>query len=145
MKISIKTRVNKNYQVIFPKFNLDLFKKLKPPFVKLNIERFDGCKKGDEVHLEINILGQKQKWVSLITSQFRGDYEIYFIDEGQNIPAPLKKWKHIHRIQKINELDSYIVDDIEYSCENILIDVLIYPFLYLVFFCRIPIYKRELS
>jgi ligand-binding SRPBCC domain-containing protein len=145
MKIIIRTRIEKNYQLIFSKFNLKLFQALKPPFAKLSVVRFDGCKPGDEVHLNINFFGLEQKWISHITRDFRGDYEIYFIDEGATLPPPLKKWKHTHRVQKINELASFVIDDIEYSGGSKLIDLLIYPGLYLLFLCRVPVYKRELS
>lgn len=146
MNILIKTRIEKNYQVLFSKFNLNLFKALKPPFLNLTIERFDGCKKGDEVHLKVDLFGKfNQKWISRITADFRSEYEIYFVDEGTLLPPPLKKWKHIHRIAKINELSSYIIDDIDYTSGNIAIDLAIYPVLYSLFFYRKPIYKRELS
>jgi ligand-binding SRPBCC domain-containing protein len=146
MKILIKTRIDKNYQIIFSKFNLQLFKALKPPLVNLSVERFDGCKKGDEIHLKMDFFGLlNQKWISSITADFRSDYEIHFIDEGTLLPPPLKKWKHIHRIEKINELSSFVVDDIEYSCGNKAIDLAIYPALYLMFLYRVPIYKKELS
>jgi ligand-binding SRPBCC domain-containing protein len=146
MKILIKTRIEKNYQVLFTKFTIDLFKALKPPFVNLVVERFDGCKKGDEVHLKMDLFGKfNQRWISHITDDFRGDYEIHFVDEGALLPPPLIKWKHIHRIEKINELASYIVDDIEYTSGNKALDLVLYPALYLMFFYRVPIYKRELS
>lgn len=146
MKILIKTRIEKNYQVIFSKFNLELFKALKPPLLNLVVERFDGCKKGDEVHLKMDLMGLlNQKWVSHITANFRSDYEIYFVDEGTLLPPPIKKWKHIHRIEKINELASYVVDDIFYTSGNRALDLAIYPALYLMFLYRKPIYKRELS
>ena len=146
MKILIKTKIEKNYQILFSKFTIDLFKKLKPPVLNLTVERFDGCKKNDEVHLKMDLFGQlKQVWVSRITEDFRNDYEIFFVDEGIVLPPPLIKWKHIHRIEKINELSSYVVDDIEYSCSNIFIEMAIYPALYAMFLYRNPIYKRELS
>lgn len=142
MKIVIQTRVEKNFQLVFNRFNLDLFKALKPPVVQLEVERFDGCKKGDRVHIKMNTLGKIQHWESLITSDFRGDYECHFVDEGVLIPPPLKFWKHTHRVQKINETASLIVDDIEYNCGNKALDVLIYPALYSMFLFRVPVYKR---
>lgn len=145
MNIVIRTRVEKNFQLVFNRFNLDLFKALKPPFVGLDVERFDGCKKGDRVHLKITTPGKIQHWESLITSNFRGDYECNFVDEGVLIPPPLKKWTHTHRVQKINELACLIVDDIEYTSGNKFIDVLIYPALYLMFLFRVPVYKREFA
>lgn len=144
MKIIIKTRIEKNFQLVFSKFNIDLFRALKPPFMKLTIERFDGCKKGDQVHLRMDMFGSTQKWVSHITEEKRGDYECYFVDEGIVMSPPLKKWKHTHRVQKINELASYVIDDIEYTSGNKAVDLAIYPTLYTIFLFRVPIYKREL-
>lgn len=146
MKIVFKTKIEKNYQLLFSKFNLELFKALKPPVMNLVVERFDGCKKGHEIHLKMDLFGKfSQRWISRITEDFRSDYEIYFIDEGVSLPPPLRKWKHIHRIEKINELTSYVIDDIEYSCGNVALDLIIYPALYTMFLFRKPIYKRELS
>lgn len=146
MKICIKTKIEKNYQVVFSKFNLDLFLALKPPLINLIVERFDGCKKGDEVHLVMDLFGKiNQKWVSQIIADSRTDYEIYFVDKGVILPPPLKKWKHVHRIEKINELSSYVVDDIEYSCGSRALDLIVYPALYSMFLFRVPVYKRMLS
>lgn len=146
MKILLKTKIEKNYQVVFSKFNLDLFRALKPPVMNLVVERFDGCKKGDEVHLKMDLFGAfKQKWISHITEDFRSDYEIYFVDVGALLPPPLTKWTHIHRIEKINELSSYVVDDVEYTSGNHILDLLMYPALYSMFLYRKPIYKRKLS
>jgi ligand-binding SRPBCC domain-containing protein len=145
MNIVIQTRVEKNFQLVFNRFNLDLFKALKPPVVKLEVLRFDGCKKGDRVHLQLTTFGKCQQWESLITSNFKGDYELNFVDEGVLIPPPLKKWTHTHRVQKINELACLIVDDIEYTSGNKFLDVLLYPSLYLMFLFRVPVYKREFA
>ncbi len=146
MKIIIKTKVEKNFQIVFSKFNLQLFQALKPPLMSLTVERFDGCKKGDEVHLKMNLFGfLDQKWISHITGDFKSNYEIYFVDEGALLPPPLSKWKHIHRIEKINELSSFVIDDIEYTSGNKMLDIALYPALYAMFAYRRPIYKRELS
>lgn len=146
MKILIKTRIEKNYQVLFSKFTIDLFKALKPPFVELEVERFDGCKKGDEVHLKMKLFGAlKQQWISHITEDVKNDYGIYFVDKGFLLPPPLTSWTHIHRIEKINELASYVIDEIDYTSGNKSIDLMMYPALYLMFLYRKPIYKRELS
>ncbi len=146
MKILIKTKIPKNYQIVFSKFNLQLFKALKPPIVNLVVERFDGCKKGDEIHLKMDFFGlANQRWISHITDDFRGDYEIHFVDEGALLPPPLKKWKHIHRVEKINETNCFVVDDITYTSGNQLLDLVLYPALYLMFLYRVPVYKKELS
>lgn len=141
MKILISTPIQKNYRDVFAKFNLKLFEALKPPVVNLIVEHFDGCKKGDEVHLKV----AGQKWVSHITEYFESVDEIYFVDRGVIIPPPLKHWLHVHRIERTGENSCNVIDDIEYSTGNAFIDKLIYPALYAMFSMRRAIYKRELS
>ena len=141
MKILIKTHINKDYRSVFSQFNLKLFEALKPPLVSLKVERFDGCKKGDEVHLKVS----GQRWVSHITELYEGEDEIYFIDVGAIIPPPLTSWKHIHRIERTGENKCNVVDDIEYSTGNKLLDKLIYPAIKAMFLLRRPIYIKELS
>lgn len=141
MKILIKTPINKDYRSVFSQFNVKLFAALKPPLVNLKIERFDGCKKGDEIHLKVS----GQRWVGQITELYEGEDEIYFIDIGVIIPPPLTSWKHIHRIERTGTNTCIVIDDIEFSTGNKLIDKLIYPALMAMFLLRGPVYKRELS
>ena len=141
MKVQIKTTIQKNFRDVFKKFDLLLFSALKPPLVPMKIERFDGCKKGDEVHLIV----AGQRWVSHITELYQDDEQIYFVDIGAIIPYPLKSWKHIHRIESIGKETCQIVDDIEYSTGNSFTDKLIFPMIFSMFALRRPIYKRELE
>lgn len=141
MKLTIQTPIAKNYKSVFARFDLELFKKLKPPAVSLEVERFDGCKKGDQVHLIVS----GKKWVSHITDFYQDDNEIYFIDRGVVTPAPIKSWTHIHKIKKTGENECVIIDDIDFSTGNVLMDKLLYPALLAMFSLRRPIYKRELS
>lgn len=146
MHFNIKTRIEKNDQIIFSKFDINLFRALKPPFINLNILRFDGCKRGDQIHLKMTFLGRfDQSWHGLITEHVISDKGIYFIDEGTLLPFPLKKWKHIHRIEKINKLASYIIDDIDYTSGFKSLDIILLPILYLMFLYRSPVYKRYFS
>lgn len=141
MKLIISTPIDRNFREVFKRFDLKLFEALKPPVVNLKVERFDGCKKGDEVHLKV----AGQRWVSHITEDFESDDEIYFVDRGVIIPPPLSHWLHIHRVVRTGENTCAVVDDIEYSTGNKLTDKLIYPALYAMFAMRRAIYKRELS
>lgn len=126
-------------------FNLKLFKALKPPLMSLDVERFDGCNVGDEVHLNVGLGPFKAKWVSLITDNQENENETFFVDEGKYLPFPLKSWKHIHRVVKNDEEVSEIQDDIEYSTGNRALDTLMYPVLYLQFAARKPVYKKFFS
>ena len=146
MKIFISTEVNNNLNSIVKKFNQDLFQKLSPPLVDLKVIRFDGCKKGDEVHLEMKLFGKiHNQWISKITTDEISENEFYFIDEGTLVPAPLKNWKHVHRVRKIDDSKCLVIDDIEFSTGNTLLDYAIYPALYAMFSHRKPIYKKELK
>jgi ligand-binding SRPBCC domain-containing protein len=140
MRINIKTKVEQDYKSVFSKFDVQLFKKLKPVLIGLNVCRFDGCRKGDEVRVEISILGIKQRWYALVTDAGEDEKEIYFIDEGIVLPWFLKSWKHTHRIMKSTD-NSIIIDDICYRGRFFLLDYLLFPVLYFQFYYRKHIYE----
>lgn len=135
-----KTPVTSSMNTVRDGFNLELFKALKPPGVQLEVARFDGCKKGDEVHLKVG-LGIKVEWISLITEDSETENEWSFVDEGKKLPFPLTAWRHHHRVVKDGE-GSIIIDDISYSCGFSLITKLMKPILYLQFVGRGSIYRR---
>ena len=99
MKILIKTQIDKNYNFCFSKFDEDLFKFLKPPLLNLEVERFDGCKKGDEIHLGIGLGPFSMKWISHITENSENDEENLFIDEGHLLP-PLSLIGNIYIVSR---------------------------------------------
>jgi ligand-binding SRPBCC domain-containing protein len=141
LKIYLKTQVNESLSRVVAGFNEALFLKLAPPFPPVKLLRFDGCLKGDIVSLELNFLVFKQPWTSLITHHEDSDSHFVFVDEGEQLPFFLKKWKHTHRMEA-SKAGTYIIDDIYYSTGTILTDLLMYPALYLQFLYRKPIYKR---
>ncbi len=137
----IKTPVAKTIDQVREGFNLSLFKALKPPVIDLEVKRFDGCKKGDEIHLRVG-LGFKMDWVSLISDDDQSSDEWYFIDVGGKLPPPLKKWRHRHRVIKREAGGSTIVDDIHFSSGLLPLDLLIYYPLKIQFMLRSPIYRK---
>lgn len=141
-KIVLKTKINANYKKVFEKFDRDLFINLKPPGTDLLIERFDGCEKGDEIHLVL-FPGKKleMKWVSLITENGSKEGYEYFVDIGKELPAPLTFWLHEHRVEDIDGENCTIVDDIQFACSNPLIEMACYGPLYAQFALRNPMYK----
>lgn len=142
MKIQIRTEVNDSVKNIYKKFDKYLLMQLSPPFPVITVKRFDGCNKGDAVHLDISLGFFKERWISIITDNFQSENKIYFIDEGRMLPFFLKHWKHTHIIERKGENTSVIIDQIEYKSCNKVLDILLYPLLYLQFLYRKPIYRK---
>lgn len=141
MNIRLSTLVEQDYQTVSDGFTKDLFLKLNPPFPPVKLLQFGGCKKGDQVELELNFIFFKQRWLSDITEDGSNAQEIYFIDEGVKLPFFLKTWKHRHRLINQNG-QCLIVDDIQFTTPLWLMNYLLYPALYLQFLYRKPIYRR---
>lgn len=140
MKIRLETKVAGNYLKVMDRFDLDLFNALKPKGANMEVVKFTGSKKGDVVEIQFHS-PIKTKWISNITEDGSDDSMAYFIDEGSVLPFPIKKWKHKHIVEKINEDESLIVDDIYFSTGFILFDVLIYPGVLLGFLPRKKVYR----
>lgn len=142
MKLYFEAQVRSTIPEIKKGFNKELFLKLKPPFLVLQLERFDGCEVGNEVHLRMGTPGMLQKWVSKITTSKTDSEEWLFVDEGEILPFPFKYWRHEHRVRKLNETTSAISDSIEYDCGNGLLNRLIWGPLWLSFSVRPAIYRK---
>jgi len=143
--LKLKTTVKQNYLKVKEGFNEDLFMSLNPPFPPVELKEFGGCEKDDIVHLRLNFIFFKQDWISEITYDRTNNDIFEFIDEGKKLPFFLKYWKHYHKVLKVNEETSEIVDDITFKSPFILMDVLLYPVLWLQFAYRKPIYRKIFS
>lgn len=142
MKLLFETVIEKDFLTIKAGFNRELFLKLKPPGVGLTLSRFDGCSPGNEVHLLINALGMKQKWISVITEELQTEKEWSFVDEGKSLPWPLATWRHHHRVVSLGETSSKIIDDISFECVYPWMNGLMYPALWSSFATRPANYKK---
>lgn len=142
MRILFETEISLNYLKIKERFNRELFLFLKPPGVKLDLQRFDGCAPGDEVHLALNSMGLKQKWVSVMTAEKQDEKEWSFVDEGKLLPWPLKYWKHHHRVLYLDDNSSKIIDDITFNSAYPWLDALMYPVLWSSFAIRPARYRK---
>lgn len=141
MNIIFKTPIDKPYQEVRDAFDKKLFTHLSPQWASFEIERFDGCRKGDEVHIRIKLPGLTQKWVSVITYEGEDAAGWSFIDEGKVLPWPLTYWKHHHRVDKISETSCQIVDDIEFKAATGLIEIMLKPALWSTFAIRPKLYQ----
>ena len=126
-------------------FTADLLLRLSPPFPRVSLQRFDGCKKNDNVILVINLLFTKVTWSSLITEDALTTDEWYFIDQGVKMPFGLRYWQHKHRVKKINDVSCEIIDEISFDTRNEFLNYLLFPFLWGMIFYRKPFYQKYLS
>jgi ligand-binding SRPBCC domain-containing protein len=145
MKIKLSTKVGQNYLKVKGGFNAELFQALNPPFPPVKLLRFDGSSPGDLVSLKLNFIIFKQVWISKITADHLDEKEYFFVDEGIKLPFFLKKWRHKHRIVAGGKNQSIIIDEINFSSSNRLLDYLIYPVLFFQFSMRKPIYRKFFS
>ena len=143
MHLILRTAVAQAPAAVLAGFTQELFLALAPPFPRLTLRRFDGCRRGDRVEIELNTLLSKLTWTSLITDDGtlpNGTH--FFIDEGQTLPPPLRYWRHRHLIEPGPAGGSRIVDDLEYRTASPLLDALLYPAMWAQFAWRKPIYRR---
>lgn len=143
MHLILKTQVNQSLTQVWKGFDRTLFIRLSPPFPPVNLIRFDGCLEGDIVHIKLNFLLIQQDWISLIVDQQTTDSEIYFVDQGTTLPFFLTSWHHRHRLLMNPAGGTIIVDDIVFRTPYKLTDVLLYPFMWLLFVYRKPIYRQR--
>lgn len=145
MHIVLKTQVEQSLPDVWAGFDRTLFDKLSPPFPPVDVVRFDGCRKGDTVHLRLNFLLFRQDWISRIIDQQTSDDEIFFVDHGTKLPFFLTYWQHHHRLQRSADHagdQTIIVDDITFKTPYLLTSYLLYPLLWVQFVYRKPIYRR---
>ena len=132
MKIRIQSKVIGNWRFVFESLNKDLFIYLLPPGARLI--RLDGSTPGDIVHLEFNF--PRATWISEITRSGSEEGHAYFIDQGKELPYGLKAWRHKHNVYAHGLSHSLIVDEMEFSTGNAIMDLFYYPMLYLAFLPR---------
>ena len=124
-------------------FTRELFVALAPPFPKLNLLRYDGNATGDTVAIELQIGPKRWRWTSLITANGAlPDGTHYFVDEGQQLPAPLRQWRHRHLIEPAPGGGSVIIEDITFGTGRRWLDVLLWPAMWAQFSLRGPVYRR---
>ena len=140
LTLNISTEVDGNFRAVFQGFSRDLFLRLNPPLPPVKLLRFDGMGVGDEVHLELSFIFFRQRWISRITAFEESENEIFFVDEGIQLPFFLQSWRHCHRIVD-RQGQATIIDEITFQAPNRLLSLLLLPTLYLQFLYRKPIYK----
>lgn len=141
MRLHLKATVQQDYLSVFRAFDEQLFRKLAPPYPRLKLLRFDGSEPGDVVEVELQTGIKSFRWASLITEREITDAAAWFVDEGQELPTPLRIWRHKHLITK-NGNGAIIHDIIDFGTGYKALDAALYPFMLAGFGMRKPIYKK---
>lgn len=146
MRFVLKTPVRQPLPAVWAGFDRRLFDRLSPPFPPVTVVRFDGSQRGDVVHVRLNFLLFQQDWVSRIVEQQTATDEIFFVDEGEQLPFFLRYWQHRHRLLRDRATGgTLVVDDVRFRSPFRLLDYALYPLLWLQFAYRKPIYKEVFS
>ena len=141
MRIHLKTAVAQDYKTVFNAFDERLFRRLSPPYPRLKLLRFEGSMPGDVVEVELQTGLKSFRWTSLITEREVTETEASFVDQGQQLPPPLRYWHHRHLVTK-NGSGAVIHDIITYSTGVKALDLLLYPLMLGQFSMRKPVYRK---
>ena len=142
MNFTVTTKVKQPFLQVKEGFNQQLFSSLNPPFPKVKLKRFDGCKKGDVVTMELLFGFFNQRWESMITANDTTEEYFFFQDEGKELPFFLKHWKHRHWVKKVDGQSSEIMDDVHFKTGSYFTDLVLLPIMQAQFLYRKPIYKK---
>ncbi len=140
MKLKLNTQVKGNYQKIMAAFDRSLFEALKPPFGKMEIVEFTGSKKGDRVHIKFHS-PIKAEWVSDIVEDEMTEDMASFVDVGTKLPWPIATWTHRHIVERVDEDNSMIIDDISFTGTNLVFSLILFPAIFMGFYPRKKIYQ----
>ncbi|HAZ14179.1 MAG: hypothetical protein A2X86_02565 [Bdellovibrionales bacterium GWA2_49_15] len=140
-KIEFLSHVPVSIEVVKEHFTEELFKYLLPPILPVKVVRFEGVEKGARYEFELLPIHLpppfSTTWSGKIVDS--GDVQggFYFVDEGTNLPFPLKSWRHLHRILPNPQLGGIdILDLVEYSCHIPLLEYSLYPSFFSLFVFR---------
>ncbi|MDX2283110.1 MAG: hypothetical protein NW241_03070 [Bacteroidia bacterium] len=141
LHLTIRTPVQGDYRSVLARFDRNLFERLAPPGLRVDIIRFDGSRPGDQVHIRLVFpLGFRQDWISEITGAGDDGREAWFTDEGRQLPFFLGGWHHRHVVRSTGS-GSEIIDEIAFKGPFPGAGLLLWPVLYLQFAARRPVYQ----
>lgn len=142
MQIKITTKVNMGVAKVAHGFDVELFKKLNPPWAPAVVLQFDGCKTGDWVKLKLGFSWLGLKWYSRIAQhQVDLPHKWSFVDVGVRLPFFLKTWEHSHLVENANGT-THITDLINYQTPWFVPAKILHPFLVAIFKYRKPVYQK---
>ncbi len=147
--IVITTTVNTHVEKILSSFSKETMQEATPPFINLEVTRFDGNDKGDRTQLITSICGHYQSWAIEVKTKKVYEDRTIIITEGVELPFPFTSWFHTYHLKKVSTNKTKIYDNIKYSTGNFIFDLLMYPIVYLVMYYRKPVlmdkYNKEVN
>jgi ligand-binding SRPBCC domain-containing protein len=145
MRFQILTSVQGSHREVFAGFDHQLLLKLTPPGAKIELLHADmpDAPQG-YIQLRVTLLGIiRQNWINDFSHFELSDRECHFVDQGRQMPFPIRFWRHDHRVLADGADRSIINDDVTFKTGFFLLDWLLFPLLWLQFRYRRPIYKRH--
>lgn len=140
-RILLETVVNTPFHNVVERFDDQLFAALAPRFPPMRLLRHDPIADGGEVHLLLNPGPFQQKWISVLSQVTHAENTFSFQDAGIQLPFPLRRWQHIHKVAATDHATkAIIIDDIRFSTGWKLLDWLAKPVLFWLFSQRKPKY-----
>lgn len=129
MKIRLETIVDCPFEKVKDNFGEDLFNYLAPPPFIASSEAYEGDEIGDQIIMKFH-LPFPGKWISEITSREETNDRYQFEDRGVKLPLGLASWHHKHIVEKVNERQTRIVDDMNFTVKNWILKAPVYLGLY---------------
>lgn len=130
---------------VVKKFDRGLFESLMPPFSLINLLQYDGTHQGGRYKLGTKFINFPL-WEGEITkADFLSGKEYVFVDEVQHNRAGIRHWKHTHRFVEGPSKQTYLVDEVEFTALNPLLERVYEMALRSYFFYRQLRYKKLLS
>jgi hypothetical protein len=140
MKITFKTLINKDFDIVVDGFNQNLFEYLMPLYCFPVLKRYDGQQHGDMVHLSFRLPGIND-WKVVVKEAGKTDKLFWIVHRGLVMPFALAFWQHSIRVVSLKQNKTAIIDQIEFNSKWKILNPLNYLILFFIFFPRKIFYK----
>lgn len=132
MRIKLTTTVICPFEKVTANFGEDLFNYLAPPPFIATSEKYEGEEIGNLIEMNFH-LPFPGKWISEITSREETENRFQFEDRGVELPLGLSQWHHKHIVERIDNMQTRIIDDMQFEVKHWILRVPVYIGLYLGF------------
>lgn len=142
MKLAVESNVKGvNPEEVYSLFDVELLCALSPPFMKPQPLVHEGNHLGAQLVLRLKNPLFSSVWKGHVTEEKHTENEIYFVDEGIEMPFGMTAWRHKHRIIRA-PFGTLIRDEVEFNTKNGLLTALLMPGVWLQLIYRKPLYEK---